>query len=232
MIVLRSLARTLELDRIGQRRSWTVRRPHGVHAVLLRQSPLGDRILLDGNEVARAEPWKYDGGVRFKIDGAPAEIRFMTDTSAGTMWTELYVDGVSVPPDVRRAGPLPATRWGPRLETAAYVLGGALALGGLVGSPIFDAVRQVFWTGAVLLLLAGLRAIDPFGAITVVFDKALEDRPSMLVAGALLVTLAAIARDRWGVRRRVPFIRESARLPRVLGWTAIIVIAFIVLMLS
>ncbi|HKY50872.1 MAG TPA: hypothetical protein VJP45_06420, partial [Candidatus Limnocylindria bacterium] len=111
-MVLRGLARTLELDRVGQRRSWTVRRPHGVYTVTLRQSPLGDRILLDGSEVARAQPWKYDGAVRFKIDGAPAEVRFLTDTTAGTMWTELYVDGTIVPPDVPHAAPLAATPWG------------------------------------------------------------------------------------------------------------------------
>jgi len=230
--VLRSIARTLELDRIGQRRSWTVRRPHGVYVVALRQSPFGDRVLLDGKEVARAEPWKYEGALRFTIDGARAEVRFVTDTTAGTMWTDLYVDGVFVPPDARATEAPPPVRWGSHLERAAYVLGGALVFAGLVGSPVFEAVRQAVWTAALLVLLAGLRAIDPFGAITVTFDKIVEDRLSMIVAGTEIALIAAVARDRWGLRRRLPFIRERSRLPRILGWTAIIAVAFVILALS
>lgn len=230
--MLRSIARTLELDRIGQRRSWTVRRQQGVYLVALRQSPLGDRVLLDGKEVARAEPWKYEGGLRFTIDGARAEIRFVTDTTQGTMWTDLYVDGVLVPPDPRSTQTPSPVRWGARLERAAYVLGGAMVFAGLVGSPVFDAVRQVIWTAALLVLFAGLRAFDPFGVITVAFDKMVEDRLSMIVAGTEIAIIAAVARDRRGARGRLPFIRERWWLPRLLGWTLIGSVAFLILALS
>jgi hypothetical protein len=230
--VLRSLARTLELDRVGHRRSWTVRRHEGIYLVALRQSPLGDRVLLDGKEVARAEPWKYDGALRFTIDGARAELRFVTDTTQGTMWTELYVDGVLVPPDARRAPAQPPVHWAPRVERVAYALGGAMVFAGLVGSPLFDALRQVIWTAALVVLLAGLRAFDPFGVITVAFDKVVEDRQSMIVAGTEIALISAIARDRWRSRRRLPFIRERWWVPRVLGWTAIVSVAFVILALS
>jgi hypothetical protein len=230
--VLRSIARTLELDRVGYRRSWTVRLPRGVYVVALRQSPLGDDVLLDGKAVARADPWRYEGGLRFAIEGAKAEVRFVTDTTQGTMWTELYVDGVLVPPDVRSAPAPSPVRWGPRLERAAYALSGALVLAGLVGPPVFDAVRQVVWTAALLVLFAGLRAFDPFGVITVAFDKIVEDRLSMIVAGTEIALIAAVARDRSGLRRRLPFIRERSRLPRILGWSAIVAIAFVILALS
>jgi hypothetical protein len=230
--VLRSIARTLELDRVGHRRSWTVRREQGVYVVALRQSPLGDRVLLDGKEVARAYPWKYEGALRFAVDGARAEVRFVTDTTQGTMRTDLYVDGVLVPPDARSEPAQPRVHWGPRVERAAYALGGALVFAGLVGSPVFDAVRQVVWTSALVVLLAGLRAFDPLGLITVTFDKIVEDRLSMIVAGTEIALLAAIARDRWGARRRLPFIREGSWVPRLVGWTAIVSIAFVILALS
>lgn len=230
--MLRGIARSLELDRVGYRRTWTVRRSHGVYVVALRQSPLGDHILLDGKEVARAQPWRYEGALRFSIDGVPAEARFVTDTTRGTMWTDLYVEGVLVPPDTRSAAPPRAVRWGQLLERAAYALGGAMVFAGLVGSPLFDAVRQVMWTAALLVLLAGLRAIDPFGAITVTLDKIVEDRPSMIVAGIETALIAAIARDRWRSRQRLPFIRERSRVARLLGWTAIVAVAFVILMVS
>ena len=230
--MLRGIARSLELDRVGYRRIWTVRRSHGVYVVALRQSPLGDHILLDGKEVARARPWRYEGILRFAIDGAPAEARFMTDTTRGTMWVDLYVEGVLVPPDARSAPSPPPLRWGTYLERAAYALGGAMVFAGLVGSPVFDAVRQVLWTTALLVLLAGLRAIDPFGAITVTLDKIVEDRPSMIVAGVEIALIAAIARDRWRSRQRLPFVRERSRVSRVLGWTAILAVAFVILVLS
>lgn len=209
-----------------------MRRQHGVYVLALRQSPLGDRVLLDGKEVARAEPWMYEGAMRFAIEGAPAEVRFVTDTAKGTMWTDLYVDGVLVSPDAGRTSPPRPLPWATWLERSAYALGGALVFAGLAGPPIFDAVRQAFWTVALLVLLAGLRAIDPFGAITVTFDKIVEDRASMIVAGAEIAFIAALARDRLGLRRRVPFIRERARLPRALGWTAIALIAFVLLAIS
>lgn len=230
--MLRSIARTLEIDRLGFRRSWTVRTPQSVYVVALRQSPLGDHVLLDGKEVARADPWKYDGGVRFAIDGGRAEVRFMTDTAQGTMWTELYVDGVLVPPDQRPTSTASPVRWGARLERAAYALGGAMVFAGLVGTPVFDALRQVIWTAALLVLFAGLRAFDPLGVITVAFDKMVEDRLSMIVAGVEIAVIAAIARDRWGVRTRLPFIRERWWVPRVLGWTFILSVAFSILALS
>jgi hypothetical protein len=230
--VFRGIARTLELDRVGVRRTWTVRRPHGVYTIVLRQTPFGDRILLDGMEIARAEPWKYEGAVRFKVEGAPAEVRFVTDTTAGTMSTELFVDDEKVLPDAGSIAPAPSVSWAPRLERVAYALGGTLIFGGLVGSPVFDAVRQAFWTAAVVLLLAGLRALDPFGVITVAFDKMVEDRLSMIVAGTEVVLIAAIARGRWGLGRHIPFVRERSRLPRALGWTAIALIAFLILALS
>lgn len=230
--MLRSIARTLEIDRLGFRRSWTVRTPRGVYVVALRQSPLGDHVSLDGKEVARAEPWKYDGAVRFTIDNVRAEVRFMTDTTQGTMWTELYVDGVFVPPDKRFTSAPSPVRWGARLERAAYALGGAMIFAGLVGSPVFDAVRQVIWTAALLVLFAGLRAFDPIGVITVAFDKMVEDRLSMIVAGMEIAIIAAIARDRWSARTRLPFIRERWWVPRVLGWTLIVSVAFLILALS
>ncbi|HJW49859.1 MAG TPA: hypothetical protein VJ726_10620 [Candidatus Limnocylindria bacterium] len=230
--MLRGIARSLDLDRVGYRRTWTVRRSHGVYVVALRQSPLGDHILLDGKEVARAQPWRYEGALRFAIDGAPAEARFVTDTTRGTMWTDLYVDGVLVPPDTRMAATPPPVRWRSYLERAAYVLGGAMVFAGLVGSPVFEAVRQAMWTVAVLVLLAGLRAIDPFGAITVTLDKIVEDRASMIVAGIEIALIAAIARDRWRSRQRLPFIRERSWVPRLVGWSAIVAVAFVILMLS
>jgi hypothetical protein len=230
--VLRGIARTLELDRIGYRRSWTVRRQQGVYVVSLRQTPFGDRILLDGKEVARADPWKYEGALRFAIDGSRAEVRFLTDTTQGTMWTDLYVDGVLVPADARSEAAEPRVRWGPRLERAAYALGGTFVFAGLVGPPVFDAVRQVVWTAALVVLLAGLRAFDPFGVITVAFDKIVEDRMSMIVAGTEIAAIATIALDRWGSRRRLPFVRERWWVPRVIGWTAIVSVAFVILALS
>lgn len=230
--MLRSIARTLELDRVGHRRSWTVRREQGVYVVALRQTPLGDRVLLDGKEVARAYPWKYEGALRFAINGARAEVRFVTDTTQGTMWTDLYVDGVLVSPDARIETVRPRANWGPRLERAAYALGGALVFAGLVGSPVFEALRQVVWTAALVVLLAGLRAFDPFALITVTFDKIVEDRLSMIVAGTEIALIAAIAGDRWGARRRLPFIRERWWVPRLIGWTAIGSIAFVILALS
>ena len=230
--MLRGIARSLELDRVGYRRTWTVRRSHGVYVVALRQSPLGDHILLDGKEVARAQPWRYEGALRFAIDGTPAEVRFVTDTTRGTMWTDLYVDGSLVPPDTRSAPASPPVRWRQLLERVAYVLGGAMVFAGLVGSPVFEAVRQAMWTVAVLMLLAGLRAIDPFGAITVTLDKIVEDRTSMIVAGVEIALIAAIAGDRWRSRQRLPFLRERSRLPRLLGWTAVVAVAFVILMVS
>lgn len=231
-VLLRGIARTLELDRIGHRRSWTVRRHQGVYVVSLRQTPFGDRVLLEGKEVARADPWKYEGALRFAIDGSRAEVRFVTDTTQGTMWTDLYVDGVLVPPDARREPAQPRVHWGRRLERAAYALGGTFVFAGLVGSPVFDAVRQVAWTTALVVLLAGQRAFDPFGVITVAFDKIVEDRLSMIVAGTEIAVLAAIASDRWGARRRLPFVRERWWVPRLIGWTAIVSIAFVILALS
>jgi hypothetical protein len=228
----RRVAGALDLGRLGVRRTWTVRRQHGVHVVSVRQSPLGDTVLLDGAEVGRTDPWSYDSVVPFTLAGAPAAVRYRTDTAAGTMWTELYVDGERVAPDVRRF-PVPAdTRWGPLLERVAYAVAGALVAGGLAGGPIADAVRQVIWTGTLLVMFAGLRALDPFGAITVAFDKMLEDQPSMIVAGLEVAAIAALARDRRGIRRRIPFLGARRALPRVLGWLAVVLAAFIVLMLS
>jgi hypothetical protein len=230
--MLRGIARTLDLDRIGHRRSWTVRREQGIYVVALRQSPLGDRVFLDGKEVARAHPWKYEGALRFTIDGARAEVRFLTDTTQGTMWTDLYVDGILVPADARSEPTQTRVRWGPRLEKGAYALAGAMVFAGLVGSPVFEAVRQVVWTAALVVLLAGLRAFDPFALITVAFDKIVEDRLSMIVAGTEIAVIAAIAGGRWGARQRLPFIRERGWVPRLVGWTAIASIAFVILALS
>jgi hypothetical protein len=230
--VLRGIARRLELDRLGYRRTWTVRRPHGVFIVALRQSPLGDHILLDGKEVARADPWMYEGALRFTIDDAPARIRFVTDAARGTMHSELYVDGDLVPPDVRATPRLPAVAWGPRLERAAYAIGAVFVLAGLVGHPLFEAVRQIVWTAALLVLFAGLQAIDPLGAISGAFDKIVEDRSSMIVAGLEIAAIAALAADRGGWRRRLPFVRERRWLPRLLGWIAVVAVAFALLELS
>ena len=230
--VWRRVVAALELDRLGIRRTWTVRREHGVYLVALRQSPLGDRILLDGNEVARLDAFAYDAVARFEVDGAPAEVRVVTDTAQGTLTSHLYVGGEAVPPDVRSAPTGPPTRWGRVAERSAYVLAGALVIGGIAGGPVTDAVRQVIWTGALVLLLSGLRAIDPFALITIAFDKMLEDQPSMVIAGLEIAAITAIATDRYGLRRRIPFLRERRRLPRVIGWTAVALIAFVVLILT
>lgn len=226
------ITRGLELDRLGIRRTWTIRRPHGVYHVALRQSPLGDRILLDGRDVARLDAFAYDAVARFVIDDLPAEVRVVTDTAQGTLTSHLFVAGDAVAPDVRKAPSPAAPRWGMVAERAAYALAGALVLGGLAGGPVADFVRQAIWTGALLVLFAGLRAIDPLGMITVAFDKMLEDQPSMIVAGCEIAAIAALARDRRGMRRRIPFLRARRALPRVLGWLAVALGAFIVLMLS
>jgi hypothetical protein len=229
MSLLKRIARGLDLDRIGQRRSWTVRLPHGVYLVALRQSVLGDHILVDGREVARLEPWEYERSLRFPVGEGSAELRPVTDTGAGTFRTDLYVDGVLVPADERHAAPPARVRWGPRLERAGYAFGGVLLFAGLVGAPIFDVVRQVVWLGGLLLLFVGLRAIDVFGAIALTFDKMIEDRVSMMVAGVEIVLITMVAADRWRLRKRVPFIRETGWVPRALGWIAIITLAFVVL---
>lgn len=228
----RRVSTGLELDRLGIRRTWTVRRPHGVYLVALRQSPLGDRILVDGREVARLDAFAYDAVARFAIDGAPADVRVVTDTALGTLTSHLFVAGEPVAPDARTGPPSRGTPWGMVAERAAYVLAAALVAGGIAGGPITEAVRQVIWTGALVVMLAGLRAIDPFGAITVSIDKMLEDQPSMVIAGLEIAAIAAIARDRRGLRRRIPFLRASRALPRALGWLAVVLTAFIVLMLS
>lgn len=222
----------LELDRIGIRRTWTVRRPHGVYLVALRQSPLGDRILLDGREVARLDAFAYDAVARFAIDGAPAEVRVVTDTALGTLTSHLFVAGEAVAPDVRTGPPPRGPAWGMVAERLAYALAAALVVGGVAGGAITDAVRQIIWTGALLVMLAGVRALDPFAAITVAIDKMLEDQLSMVVAGLEIAAIAAIARDRRGIRRRIPFLSARRALPRVLGWVAVALAAFIVLMLS
>lgn len=228
----RRVAAALDLDRLGIRRTWTIRRPHGVYTVALRQSPFGDRILLDGRAVARLDAFAYDAVARFAIDGIPAEVRVVTDTAQGTLTSHLFVAGDAVAPDVRTGPPPVATRWGMVAERAAYALAGTLVLGGVAGGPVTDAVRQVIWTGALLVLFAGLRAIDPLGAITVAFDKMLEDQPSMIIAGLEVAAIAALARDRRGLRRRIPFLGARRTLPRILGWTAVALTAFIILMLS
>lgn len=232
MSVLRRIARGLEVDRIGFRRAWTVRLAHGVYLVALRQSILGDHILVDGKEVARLEPWEYERRLRFRVGDAPAELRPVTDSSAGTFRTDLYVDGELVPADERRAAPAAKVAWGPRLERAGYAFGGLLLFAGLVGEPIFGFARQIVWLGGLLLLFAGLRAIDAFGAIAVTFDKMVEDRVSMMLAGVLIIVIAMLGADRWGLRRRVPFISSKGWIPRTLGWVAIVTIAFVVLISS
>lgn len=232
MSVLKRIARELDLDRIGQRRSWTVRLPHGVYLVALRQSILGDHIFVDGREVARLEPWEYERSLRFRVGEGSAELRPVTNTGAGTFRTDLYVDGALIPADERHAAPPATVRWGPRLERAGYAFGGLLLFAGLVGEPIFDLVRRGVWLGGLLLLFVGLRAIDVFGAIAVTFDKMSEDRVSMMLAGVEIVLLTMLAADRWGLRRRTPFISREGWLPRVLGWFAIIAIAFVLLVSS
>lgn len=228
----RWIARGLELDRLGFRRSWTVRRADGIYLVSLRQSPLGDRVLLDGREVGRTDAFAFDTIVPFTLGAVPAAVHYVSDTAAGTMRTDLFVDGERIAPDLRPVAPVRRTPWAAIAERAAYAVAAALVAGGLAGGPIADLVRQAIWTGALLVLLAGLRAIDPVGAITVAFDKMLEDQPSMIVAGLEIAAIAAIARDRRGIRRRIPFLRARRALPRVLGWLAVGLVAFILLMLS
>jgi hypothetical protein len=230
--ILKRIVRELELDRIGYRRSWTVRLPHGIYLVALRQSILGDHILVDGREMARLEPWEYERSLRFPVGQASAELRPVADTGAGTFRTDLYVDGVLVPADERHVARPARVRWGPRLERAGYAFGGVLLFAGLVGAPIFDVVRQVVWLGGLLLLFVGLRAIDVFGAIALTFDKMVEDRVSMMLAGVEIVLITMLAADRLGLRRRTPLIRSERWIPRALGWLAIIAIAFVVLVSS
>jgi hypothetical protein len=139
---------------------------------------------------------------------------------------------VLVPADERQVAPLARVRWGPRLERAGYAFGGVLLFAGLVGAPIFDVVRQIVWLGGLLLLFVGLRAIDVFGAIALTFDKMVEDRVSMMLAGVEIVLITMVAADRWRLRQRMPFIREAGWVPRALGWIAIITLAFVVLVSS
>jgi hypothetical protein len=224
------VARALDLG--GPAITWTVRRPHGVHLVEMRRSPFGDRVLVDGREAGRSDPWRFGQTVRVGVGDTRAELRIVADTEAGTLRNELWVDDAMVPPDARRAPPAVVSRWRPLLERAAYVLAAALALAGLIGDPVFTFVRQIVWTLGALVLFMGLRAIDPFAVITIAFDKIVEDRLSMMIAGAEIAALATIVADRFGLRRRLPFVRERRLLPRVLGWIAIAAIAFAVLELS
>jgi hypothetical protein len=232
MSVVRRVAHGLGLDRLGYRSTWTVRLAHAVHLVALRESPLGEDVLVDGAMVTRADPWDFTRPVRFRIGDAPAEVRFVTDTDAGTLRTDLFVGGDLIAPDEAHAVPVRRAFWGPRLERAAYASAGALVLAGLAGDPIFSAVRQIVRTIALLVLLAGLQAFDPFGVLAVGVDKVVEDQPSMLIAATEIAVIAMIAADRFRLRQRVPFIREHRRLPRILGWTAITVVAFAILSLT
>jgi hypothetical protein len=226
--LLRGIARAFELDTLsaGERRSWTVRLEHGVHLVRLDQSPLGNRLFLDGREVARSGPWTYEDPLRFRVGGQPAEVRFSADERSGSLRTQLLVAGEPVRADPPRARERPRPfRWGVAVERACYVVGGALLLGGLTGEPVSAAVRQVLWTAGVLVLSMGLRAVDPFDLLSALLEKSLRDGAPMIVAGGLLIAIAAIARDRFGLRERIPLVREAAVLPRIIGWTALAALA-------
>jgi hypothetical protein len=226
----RGVRHRLDLDR--PRRSWTVRLEHGIHLVAIHQSLTGDHVLVDDTEVARADPWAYDQVLRFSVGGLPAEISFVTDAVRGTMHTDLYVAGVYVRPDVRRVSLVPGPTWRTILERIAYGLAAALALAGLVGPPITNVVHDAIWVSGYVLMSMGLVAIDPFLFIPLLIDQVIEDRPSMTVAGSAIAAIAAIARDRGGLRRRIPFVRERGLLPRVLGWLAVAAVAFVIVSLA
>lgn len=208
----------------GERRSWTVRLEHGVYLVRLDESPLGNRLFVDGREVARTRSWDFEQPLPVDLGEDHGEVRFNTDVRKGTLATELIVGGRAVAPDRPARGKLRDVNWRLSLERAGYAIGAALVIGGLVGDPIAGAVSRTIWTVALLVWSSGVAGIDPFGVVPFAVEHGLSGQPSMIVAGAQVILVTALARDRLGLRRYVPTLRATRWPVRALTWILVAVI--------
>lgn len=215
----------LQLLAPGERRSWTVRLEHGVYLVRLDESPIGNRLFLDGREVARTSSWDFEQPIPVDLGEDRGEVRFNADLRKGTFATELVVGGRAVAPDRPARGKLRQIDWKLLLERAGYAIGAALVVGGLVGDPVAGAVSRAIWTAAFLIWSSGVVAIDPLGVVPFAVEHGLAGQPSMIVAGAQVLLLTALARDRFGLRRYVPPLRSTRWPIRALTWIAVAAIS-------
>lgn len=219
----RRIQQTLDLQRVtaGERRSWTVRLEHGVYLVRLDESPLGNRLFVDGREVARTSSWDFERPIPLDLGEGRGEVRFRADPREGTLATELIVGGRAIAPDRPARGRLRHLDWRLWLERGAFALGAALVIGGLVGDPVAAAVNRAVWTAALLVWSSGVAALDPFGVVPFTVEHGLAGQPSMIAAGVEILAVTAIARDRFGSRRAVPTLRSRLWPVRALTWVGI-----------
>lgn len=221
--VWRRIQQTFDLQRVtaGERRSWTVRLEHGVYLVRLDESPIGNRLFVDGREVARTSSWDYERPIPLDLGEDRGEIRFRADARRGTLETELVVGGRTMAPDRPAGGRLRQLDWRTWLERAGYAIGAALVIGGLVGDPVAAGVSRAVWTVALLIWSSGVAGIDPLGVVPFAVERGLSGQPSMILAGLEIVAVTALARDRFGVRRLVPLLRAPHWSVRAVTWLVI-----------
>lgn len=219
----RRIQQGLDLQRVsaGERRSWTVSLDHGIYLVRLDESPLGNRLFVDGREVARTSSWEYERPIPLDLGEDRGEIRFRADARRGTLETELVIAGRSVAPDRPAGGRLRQLDWRKWLERAGYAVGAALVIGGLVGDPIAAAVSRAVWTAALLIWSSGVAGVDPFGVVPFAVEHGLAGQPSMILAGFEIAAVTALARDRFGARRLVPLLRAPHWSVRAVTWLVI-----------
>lgn len=222
----RRIQQGLDLRRVtaGQRRSWTVRLEHGVYLVRLDESPMGNRLFVDGREVARTSSWDYERPIPLDLGEDRGEVRFSADARTGTFVTELIVGGRAIAPDRPARGKLGQLDWRMWLERAGYTIGAALVIGGLVGDPIAAGVSRAIWTAALLVWSSGLAALDPLGVVPFAVEHGLAGQPAMIAAGLEVIAVTALARDRLGLRRLVPPLRDRRWPVRALAWLVIAVV--------
>ncbi|HET8568939.1 MAG TPA: hypothetical protein VFM93_08140 [Candidatus Limnocylindria bacterium] len=230
---MRALHRFQSLADLVERRAWTVRLPHAIHVVRLERSGFGDRLLLDDREVARTHAFAYDGTLRFSVGAARAEMRSAGDSARGVLVADLYVEGQRLDPDP----PAPRARtrepdWRGVAERGAYAAGALLVIAGLAGDALTELAGRAVRTAGVLLLTVGLRAIDPVALFPAVIEKIAAGQVPMIVAGLEVAAVAAIARDRLGIRRRIPLLRSRSLASRALGWAAVAAVALVLLALA
>lgn len=220
----RRIQQGLDLQRVtaGERRSWTVRLEHGIYLVRLDESPIGNRLFVDGREVARTSAWDYERPIPLDLGEDRGEVRFRADPRNGTLVTELIVGGRTIAPDRPARGKLPQLDWKLWIERAGYLVGAALVIGGLVGDPLAGAVSRAIWTAALLVWSSGVSGIDPLGLVPFIVEHGLAGQPSMIVAGLELSAATALARDRFALRRFVPPLGSDRWYVRALAWVVIV----------
>jgi len=222
---LARLGRLLDLDRPfpGERTTWTVRTPHGVHTVELEQSVTGIRVRADGVVVGRSSAWSFsDEPFRFQVGGSAAILSIGTDTTRGTERASLLVSGEPVAQDApawrtRRAA---AIRWGPVLALIGYLLGAGLILSAGIGDPLLGFTTTALATAVDMAWLAAVRGVDPIGLLPTWAHALAATRAGILLAGIELVLLVTLARDR-RLQQRLPLLGSASRSVRVIVWSVL-----------